>query len=165
MSSERQALNPTNIAIPEEKRRPLAERLNVVLATSLDLASQVKQAHWNIKGPQFFARHQLFDALADHLRAASDEIAERASTLGGVAKGTARQTAEASVIDEYDLKAVDGRQHVQALATRYGKFGELLREAITESEKIGDPVTVDLYTEVLRQAELDTWFLESHMMS
>jgi starvation-inducible DNA-binding protein len=149
----------------EDKRRTLTARLNTVLATTVDLASQVKQAHWNIKGPQFFARHQLFDHLADHLRAASDSVAERAATLGATAFGTARQAAANSILPEYELSAVDGRQHIQELATRYGKLGELLRTAIDESEKVGDPVTVDLYTEILRQAELDTWFLESHMMS
>ncbi|MGF1464821.1 MAG: DNA starvation/stationary phase protection protein Dps [Sandaracinaceae bacterium] len=154
---------PTRVDLPEGTRSQLVDRTNVVLGTLIDMNFQVKQAHWNIKGPQFFARHELFDKLADRLRAWTDDVAERAATLGGYAGGTVRLSAETSVLDEYDLKAVDGRQHIAALIERYGRVTSLLRESVEASQTLEDPVTEDLFTEVLRGTELDLWFLESHM--
>lgn len=154
---------PNHVSLPEETKETLVKTLNVALATTTDLHSQVKQAHWNIKGPQFFARHELFDALATRLRDFGDELAERAATMGGYAEGTTRLSAESSKLPEYDLRAVDGKQHIKVLVDRFADYTAFIRDAIREAAEKGDPATEDIYTEVLRAAELDMWFLESHL--
>lgn len=156
-------LFPSHSSVDQKDRAPIVESLNKALASSIDLSLQVKQAHWNIKGPQFFARHELFDKLADTLRDQTDVIAERAATLGGYAAGTARLAAANSALPEYDLKAVSGNEHVRALVERYAAFAQQIRDGIRTAESHEDPVTADLYTQVLRQTELDLWFLESHI--
>lgn len=153
----------SHVALADNVKQDLVASLNVALATTIDLSYQVKQAHWNIKGPQFFARHELFDKLAQRLRGASDELAERAATLGGYAEGTVRLSAKMSKLPEYDLKASDGRAHIKALVDRYAVYAKTLREGIEDADEKGDPITADLYTEVARAAELDMWFLESHI--
>ena len=152
-----------HISLPEETKATLIDTLNEVLATTSDLRSQVKQAHWNIKGPQFVARHELFDGLAAKLVGYTDAVAERAATLGGYARGTVRQSAESSKLPEYDGRAVDGKHHIQALVDRYSVYTRMIRDAVREAAEAGDPATEDLYTEVLRGTELDMWFLESHL--
>ena len=152
----------SHVKLSDDAKTALVETLNDTLATTSDLRSQVKQAHWNIKGPQFFARHELFDALAARLTGHADSLAERAATLGGYAQGTIRLSAERSKLPEYDLSAVDGRQHIQVLVERFADHAAFLRDAIGTAEVEADPVTEDLLTEVLRSAELDLWFLESH---
>ena len=152
---------PSRVALPEEKREKMVKHLNTALAISIDLSLQVKQAHWNIKGPQFFARHELFDKLAVHLRETSDKLAERAATLGGYAEGTVKLCAERSELPEYDLRARDGRQHIMALVDRYARYTAFLRDTMEATEV--DPVSQDLVIETLRTAELDQWFLESHI--
>ncbi len=152
---------PSRVALPEEKREEMIKHLNMALAMSVDLSLQVKQAHWNIKGPQFFARHELFDRLAVHLREVSDSFAERAATLGGYAEGTVRLAAERSQLPEYDMRARDGRQHIIALVDRYARYTAFLRNTLNELED--DLVSQDLVIETLRTAELDQWFLESHI--
>ncbi len=153
----------SHVPLPSPDREALVSDLNAVLATTVDLNLQVKQAHWNIKGPQFFARHELFDKLAAPLHGAADTIAERASTLGGYAQGTVRLTALGSILPEYDLTARDGQQHIEALVARYTLYARQLRELSARAEALGDPVTVDVFTEILREAELSLWFLESHL--
>lgn len=153
----------TRVDLDESKRNALVEGLNITLGTTLDLFSQVKHAHWNIKGAQFVARHELFDQLADHLRGWADDVAERATTLGGYAEGTIRQAAKCTHLPEYDMNATGGRAHVLALAERYGKYCSLVREMVGTAQKHGDPATEDLFTEVLRAAEMDLWFLEAHL--
>lgn len=154
---------PNHVALPDDAKKTLVATLNVALATTTDLHSQVKQAHWNIKGPQFFARHELFDTMARRLRDFADSIAERATTLGGYAEGTSRLSAEASRLPEYDLRAVDGKHHIKVLVDRFSEYTKFVRSAIQEAADSGDPATEDLYTEVLRATELDMWFLESHL--
>jgi starvation-inducible DNA-binding protein len=150
----------THVALRAGPREELVEMLNDSLATAVDLHTQVKQAHWNIKGPQFVSRHLMFDDLASHLRGWIDDLAERISTLGGSAYGTARCAAERTKITEYNLDAVDGKTHIQALVIAYSAFTQLVREQLAGA---GDPVTEDVMIEVLRGAEKDMWFLESHL--
>jgi starvation-inducible DNA-binding protein len=154
---------PSEVDLTESKRNELIETLNAGLATSLDLYSQVKQAHWNVRGMFFYGRHELFDEIAEHLENQADDLAERAGTLGGYATGTVRQSGEASVIDEYDLDATTAQQHLAALTRQYKTFAGWTREAIDKAESLGDPATEDLFTEILRQVELDLWFLHSHL--
>lgn len=154
----------THVAVAELDREKLVRGLNTTLATALDLHSQVKQAHWNIKGPQFFARHELFERLATRVLTWADELAERTSALGGYAMGTTRLGAAASEISEYDLSAVDGSAHLLTLVERYATFCERLRVRVNEAADADDAATEDLYIEILRAAELDMWFLESHLV-
>jgi len=152
-----------HVSLPENAKTALVDTLNAALATTLDLHSQVKQAHWNIKGPQFFARHELFDTMAVRLRDFADVIAERATTLGGYANGTSRLSAERSKLPEYDLRAVDGKHHIKVLVDRFSDYTAFIRTAIRDAADNNDPATEDLFTEILRGTELDMWFLESHL--
>jgi starvation-inducible DNA-binding protein len=155
----------TSVDIPEKQRTPLIELLNRRLADTIDLKTQTKQAHWNVKGIQFLQLHELFDSIAGHLEAASDMIAERVTALGGVAEGTARQAAARSEIQEYDLQAVDGKEHVRALSQRLAALSNAARAAIDESDRLGDKGTADLFTEIVREADKDLWFLEAHIQA
>lgn len=155
---------PTRVDLPAETRAQIVKGLNVALASAIDLRTQVKQAHWNLKGPQFIALHEMFDDFADHLSEWSDTMAERATTLGGYAEGTARLAAAQSTLPEYDLDAVDGRQHIMALADRFGAFTSQLRKLQKATADL-DAMTEDIYVEVLRGAEQDLWFIEAHAQS
>src|SRR5688500_12486224 len=81
---------PTRNDLPEETRAKVCDLLNRLPAASFDLFSQTKQAHWNVKGRDFIQLHKLFDELAETLEGPIDEVAERVTALGGIAKGTAR---------------------------------------------------------------------------
>src|SRR3954467_11792085 len=118
--------------LPEDTRARAIDLLNARLADAIDLQSQTKQAHWNVKGPNFVALHELFDKINEHVEDYVDDIAERAVQLGGVAEGTARTVAKRSSLSEYPANAVDGRSHVEALSTTLATFGKAARKAIEE---------------------------------
>ena len=124
--------------------------LNQQLADTFDLYSQVKQAHWNVKGPQFIALHELFDKLAEELQGYVDLIAERATALGGKALGTVRMSAANSQLPECDLDVTDSLPTVEALADRYATLTASTRQGIENAESHGDADTADLLTEVSR---------------
>lgn len=155
----------TRIDIPESDRKALIDLLNARLADAFDLYSHAKQAHWNVKGTDFFQLHELFDELADALREHVDMIAERATALGGTALGTARMSASSSALAEYPADISDGRAHTEALADRYAVFAASVRAAAGEAEELGDMDTNDLFVEVSRTIDKHLWFLEAHLQS
>ncbi len=149
--------------LPPEARAKLADLLNARLADGLDLHSQIKVAHWNIKGPQFAALHPLFETFAVGLALHTDTIAERAVTLGGKAYGTARHVAKTSTLADYPQETTRDLEHVKLLAERFDKFLVGVRESRTEAEKLGDTDTVDLFTQVVTEFEKHSWFLRSSL--
>lgn len=154
---------PSRIDLPEETRASLVDLLNENLANAIALGLQIKQAHWNVRGQNFQFVHELFDAILVNLRLHSDDIAERASMLGGVPMGTAREVAQRTQIDDYDFGAVSAMQHIHALSERFAVYASGLRKAVDKAGELGDPASEDLFTAALRDAEKDLWFLESHL--
>src|SRR3954466_4330475 len=109
--------------LSEVTRAKVVELLNARLADCTDLQTQIKQAHWNVKGPNFIALHELFDRINEDVEDNVDELAERVVQLGGVAEGTARRAANRSSLREYPPNPVDGRGHVEALSSALAAFG------------------------------------------
>ena len=146
-------------------RTKLVAVLNARLADAIDLQTQCKQAHWNVKGPNFIALHKLFDDVNDAVEEYVDLIAERAVQLGGVADGTARGVAKRSSLPEYPVKDGDGRAHVGALAAVLSAFGKVVRAEIDSSNELADVDTADLFTEVSRGIDKWLWFVEAHVQA
>jgi starvation-inducible DNA-binding protein len=148
--------------LPEQIRSRSVALLNRHLASAIDLHAQVKQAHWNVRGPTFIAIHELFDKVADVVEEFSDNIAERAGTLGGTAEGTVQTAAERSFLEPYRLGVADAEAHIEAVTAALASFGESVRNAIDESDQFGDIDTSDLFTEVSRGIDQQLWLVESH---
>lgn len=151
--------------LPEDARAKIADHLNARLADGLDLHSQIKVAHWNIKGPQFAALHPLFETFAVTLSGFTDQMAERAVTLGAKAFGTARHVAKVSKLPDYPQETTRDLEHVKLLADRIEKFLEGTRESRQAVEKLGDTDTVDLFTTVVSEFEKNAWFLRASLES
>jgi starvation-inducible DNA-binding protein len=151
--------------LSEAIRVKAIELLNARLADCKDLQTQVKQAHWNVKGPHFIGLHLLFDKINDDVEDYVDKIAERAVQLGGVAEGTARMVAKRSSLPEYPANTADGHSHAQALSSALAAFGKVARKAIEETDKLGDLDTSDLFTEVSRGIDKWLWFVEAHLQA
>ena len=151
--------------LSEATRVKAVELLNARLADCIDLQTQTKQAHWNVKGPHFIALHELFDEINEEVEDYVDLIAERAVQLGGAAEGTARMAAKRSSLAEYPANAVDGRSHVEALSSVLASFGKAARKAIDEADGFGDLDTADIFTEISRGIDKWLWFVEAHLQA
>jgi len=163
MSKERRF--KTGLDMHEQKAGKSIELLNQLLADTIDLYNDTKQAHWNVKGENFYMLHLLFDKIADEVENFVDDLAERITALGGYAYGTTRKCAEKSRISEYPFHATDGMEHLSALIERYSKYANSVRKAIGESARNDDPDTADLFTEISRSVEKSLWLLEAHKQS
>lgn len=139
------------------------EMLNARLADGIDLALATKQAHWNLKGPQFIGIHLMLDGFRDEQDEWVDEMAERATQLGGTAKGTSQTVAQASSLSPYPTDIYAVADHLAALIDRFAQYGNALRKNIDEVDEAGDADTADLFTEVSRGIDKQLWFLEAHV--
>jgi starvation-inducible DNA-binding protein len=153
--------SPTPLS--EKARQAIATSLNARLADGLDLHSQIKVAHWNIKGPHFAALHPLFETFAVSLANHNDAIAERAVTLGGMAQGTVRHVAKASRLPEYPQETTRDLDHVKLLADRIESYLAGLRESRDLGEQEDDVDSVDLLTGIITEFEKHAWFLQASL--
>src|SRR5437763_2350248 len=133
--------------LPERVRAQVIELLHQRRADAIDLETQTKQAHWNVKGPHFIALHKLFDEVHDAVEDYVDTLAERVVQLGGIAEGTARLVAQRSELEEYPKGIAGGAEHVNALASALAEFGALIRRAIDETGDWRDQGSADICTE------------------
>src|SRR5262245_50280784 len=132
------------------------------LADCIDLMNQGKQAHWNVKGPSFFALHELFDKVSEETEEYVDLIAERIVQLGGIAEGTIQAVSKRSTLPEYPLGISSGSEHVARLSHSLAYFGELARRAIDQSNEMNDADTADIFTEISRGVDKWLWMVEAH---
>lgn len=145
-----------------KRRLELNALMNQRLASAVDLQTQMKQAHWNVKGPSFIGLHELFDKVDEAVESYVDMIAERIVQLGGIAEGTARVAAARSQLAEYPLAIADGLAHIEAVARALSTFGQEARNTINEADELDDADTADLFTEISRGIDKWLWFVEAH---
>ncbi|MDA3959163.1 MAG: DNA starvation/stationary phase protection protein Dps [Planctomycetota bacterium] len=136
--------------------------MNRRLSTAIDLQLQMKQAHWNVKGPAFISLHELFDRVSVSVAASVDQIAERIVQIGGTAEGTIRVAAQWSGLKEYPITIRDGASHVDAVCKALTVFADELRTMVDEALDLDDPDTADLFTGVSRDTSKWLWMVSAH---
>ncbi len=156
-------MQQTHNTLGAEIRAQSIEVLNQHLAAAIDLHAQVKQAHWNVRGPGFMAVHELFDRVSEDVEKYSDMLAERAGGLGGTAQGTLPVVTKRTFLVPYPLGIADVSQHIFAVAAALAAFGQSTRDAIATTDDLDDKATADLFTEITRGIDQNVWFVESHL--
>ena len=149
--------------LPSNTKTASINLLNARLAEAIDLALLTKQAHWNIKGPQFIALHEMIDEFRIEIDTHVDTLAERVVQLGGTALGTVQTVAKATTLAPYPTDIHQSKDHLAALIERYGKAANAVRSAIDEADEAGDADTADIFTAYSRALDKSLWFLEAHI--
>jgi starvation-inducible DNA-binding protein len=149
--------------LPSNAKAAAIGVLNARLADAIDLALLTKQAHWNIKGPNFIALHEMIDGFRTELDDHVDTMAERVVQLGGTALGTTQAVGKASALAPYPTDIYQSKDHLAALIERYGKAANLVRAAIDQTDEAGDKDTADILTAYSRALDKSLWFLEAHI--
>lgn len=153
----------TRLDIPDHVRKAAIGILQARLSDALDLEAQMKQAHWNVRGPNFLQLHQLFDTIHDVVEGYVDLLAERIAALGGVADGRVQTTASTTSLYEYALATRGGEAHLRAIAAVLGQFGRTVRGDVDRTASLPDADTADVLTEVSRGVDQQLWFVEAHL--
>ena len=155
-------LYPTKNDLPESIRLEVIPLLNQRLAECIDLQTQCKQAHWNVKGPSFIGLHKLFDEINESVEGYVDMIAERIVQLGGIAEGTIGAVEGRSTLVDYPLAISTGAEHVAALSDALAGFGRVARVGIEEMQELKDADSADMLTDISRGVDQWLWFVEAH---
>lgn len=153
----------TSIDLKPEVREKVIGCCNEHLADATALFAIVKTAHFNCKGPNYIAIHKLLDDLADHLLDDADEVAERASQLGGYAHGQISEAARETRIPPIDNAATTTQEWIAVVANRYATYVKNARAHIDMAMEVNDQVTGDIFIDIARQGDKDLWFLEAHL--
>jgi starvation-inducible DNA-binding protein len=138
------------------------ELLQARLADAIDMGLTTKQAHWNLKGPQFIGVHMMLDTFRSEQDEFVDTMAERITQLGGTALGTLQEVAKKTTLPPYPVDIYQVSDHIHALIDRYALVANAVRAAIDEVDEAGDADTADIFTEVSRGIDKQLWFLEAH---
>ena len=158
-------LFPTKNDLPEDRRVEVIALLNQRLAEAIDLQTQCKQAHWNVKGPAFIGLHKLFDEINEDVEGYVDLIAERIVQLGGIAEGTVGAVEGRSSLPDYPLGLSNGPEHVAALSDALAAFARTARIGIAEMNELEDAGSADVLTGISRGVDKWLWFVEAHQQS
>lgn len=156
-------MHATRNDLSAKVRKKIVPLLQASLLDLIDLKLAIKQAHWNVKGPSFMETHEFFDEVAGRVDGLADGLAERITTLGGVALGRSQLVAKGTSLKAYPDDAFDAAKHIGALADRMAAAAKVTRAAIGSSAKAGDEVTADLFNETTGALDKDLWFLEAHL--
>ena len=154
---------PTKNTLNDQIRFKSINLLQERLAEGIDVMLQTKQAHWNVKGENFYSMHKLFDKINDESREWVDLIAERLVQLGGIAEGTIQGVTHRSKISSYPLNISSGSDHATALSKSLAQFGEKICRAIDQATEFGDADTADVFTEISRGVDTFIWMVEAHL--
>ncbi len=162
-TATRKLMHPTSIDLSEDTRETVNGLLQQTVSDLMDLYSHFKQAHWNLKGPNFIALHELFDTIGAEMLGHLDEIGERMVQLGGQVQGTLRHTAGESQLPEYPLDATSESEHLKHLVDSLATLAKAVRASIDQADQAGDADTADIYTALSRDLDKRLWFLEAHL--
>ncbi len=154
---------PTRNDLPLATRQAIADALNATLADLIDLNLQCKSAHWNVKGLQFASLHAVFEVIADEVAELADEVAERAVALGGIAEGSLSAVVKRTRLPSYSDSNLSGQSCLSAIAAALATVASLARKDIDMAAEMGDAVTADLYTGLVRTLDKRLWFVEAHL--
>lgn len=157
------AKTSSRIELASNTKAAMIELLNARLADAIDLALLTKQAHWNLKGIQFIAVHEMLDGFRGEIDGHADTVAERAAQLGGIALGTTQIVAEKTSLKPYPTDILSVEDHLKALADRYAATANLVRSAVDTADEAGDKNTADIFTAFSRSLDKALWFLQSHL--
>ena len=149
--------------LKDNAKKVCIDLLEQRVAESIDLALITKQAHWNLKGPQFIAIHKMLDGFRDKIDDGTDTMAERMIQLGGTTFGTSQEVVKRTKLPPYPIDIYAIHDHLHALIDRYAIVANAIRKSIDESDEAGDPDTADIFTEVSRFLDKALWFLEAHV--
>ncbi len=149
--------------LEDNARKTSIEQLQACMNDAASLSLALKQAHWNLKGVNFIAVHELLDQVKARLDPNLDAFAERIKQLDGMAIGTVEAVAKSTKLEPYPTDITDWSDHVKAISERMRAYGARVREAIDTTDEAGDADTADILTAASREADKDLWFLESHI--
>lgn len=129
------------------------------LSNGIMFYGNIKEAHWNVKGPNALDAHRMFDDLGEMILEHVDQLGERAVQLGGFAK----IDPSASEIPNLTGKSTTAEEYIAELADGLAKYIKMLHSHITMTGDKNDLVSQNMFLNMSEEAEKQLMFLEMHL--
>lgn len=136
------------------------DALQQSLVDLIALELQSKQAHWNVRGPQFRSLHLALDEVVATTRTQLDEVAERLAQVGGTPDGRPATVAATTILDEIDAGLLETGKAYQLMAEKVQQVSDNVKSFIDPVDE-EDHVSGDLLIAVSAALDLQAWFLRS----
>jgi starvation-inducible DNA-binding protein len=151
-----------NIGISEQNRIKISEGLFGVLSDTYALYLKTQNFHWNVRGPEFYSLHLLFEKHYQEMAEAIDEIAERIRALGFLVEASFSAFQKTTAIKEGE-KNLNSKEMLVSLILAHEVLIRNARKVAELSDEGGDFATVDMLGRRLGAHEQMAWFLRSQL--
>jgi starvation-inducible DNA-binding protein len=153
----------TNIGIKKGYLRDASLILSKVLADEFLLYTKTRNAHWNVEGIDFSAKHIFFEKQYEQLDETMDSVAERIRTLGEYAPATLAQFLQLTHLTEQSREKNDSAGFMRELLIDHESIITFLRENIDKfANEFHDFGTSDFLTSLMETHEKMAWMLRAH---
>lgn len=147
--------------LPEPTRMAMVNLLQPILADLIVLGTQVKQAHWNVKGSSFLPVHKFMDDLYEESEEWVDTVAERIAQLGFQTMGTAAMAAKATSLPDLPMETYECMAVLGAIADRVAMVANCVRHCCGQ---MGDDLTTqNVMLNIAEALDKQLWFVEAHL--
>lgn len=140
----------------------IAEKLNILLASTEHFYIIYKNYHWNLIDPQFYSLHLLYDKHSGEIHETVDAIAERIKKIGGNVDSRLETFVERSCLDAQMVESNQASLIMSDLETRHNVYIKLLEEIIKLASDQKDYATADELTQYLETQGEQRWFIMAH---
>lgn len=138
----------------------LSENLQKVLVDLLELASQGKQAHWNVIGTNFRDTHLALDEIIDSAREFSDTIAERMRALHALPDGRSDTVAESTTLPEFPQGEIATTEVIDLITARLEDTVATCRDVHDQVDE-EDPTSADILHAIIEKLEQYAWMISA----
>ncbi|WP_396668231.1 Dps family protein [Microbacterium sp. R86528] len=139
-----------------------AQFLTPVVIGLQSLAVNGKQAHWNVRGANFIAIHELLDTIVGNAQNGADTAAERIVALG--------------LPVDARVSTVADKASKTAVAAGFSQWDDTVRSVISDMDAViadvkaavdgldeFDLTSQDVAISIMQSLEKDRWFLFAHV--
>jgi starvation-inducible DNA-binding protein len=152
------------IGIKEDKLTEIGYILSKLLADEFVLYTKTRNAHWNVEGIDFLAKHKFFEEQYEQLDEIMDNVAERIRTIGEYAPGTLHQFLELTHLTEQTRIKNDSAGFIRELLADHENVIIYLRENVSKlADEFKDYGSSDFITQLMETHEKMAWFLRAHL--
>ena len=140
--------------------KELSENLQKVLVDLIELASQGKQAHWNVIGTNFRDTHLALDEIIDSAREFSDTIAERMRALHALPDGRSDTVAESTTLPEFPQGEIATPEVIDLITARLEDTVATCRDVHDQVDE-EDPTSADILHAIIEKLEQYAWMISA----
>lgn len=142
-------------SITGKARESLVRILDYVLKEECFLLETTRNYHGNVRGPNLYSLHRLFDEQRRQIDYWLERVIEQAKSIGAGTRAASKRAKEAATPPSTGA-GLPAHSMIRDLLGRHERMAKRLRD---ELERLRDPATADLLERIVEFHETTAWML------